>query len=106
MSKNVNNSTLKPVNKFFIASIKFYRRHISGLKPTATCRFIPTCSQYGIDAFTGYGIIRGFILTAWRILRCNPLCKGGFDPIPKSFLKRKLNPDASYYSYYQDNNYD
>jgi len=47
------------------------------------CKFIPTCSNYGIDAISKYGSIKGSILTIKRILRCNPLSKGGYDPIVK-----------------------
>ncbi len=47
------------------------------------CRFYPTCSSYGIDAFKEHGAIKGFILTVWRILRCNPFSKGGVDYVPK-----------------------
>lgn len=65
----------------FIALIRFYRRFISPLFPPR-CRFTPTCSQYALEAFTKYGFFKGFYLTAWRILRCNPFCKGGYDPVP------------------------
>ena len=47
------------------------------------CRFIPTCSNYGIDAIKEYGSIKGTLLTIKRIIRCNPLCKGGYDPVIK-----------------------
>lgn len=46
------------------------------------CRFIPTCSQYALEAIEKYGAIKGGILALRRILRCNPLCKGGYDPVP------------------------
>lgn len=65
-----------------IAIVEFYRRHISPLKPPC-CRFIPTCSQYALEAFEEWGFFIGLALTVWRILRCNPFCKGGFDPVPK-----------------------
>ena len=45
------------------------------------CRFYPSCSSYAIEAFQKKGFIKGFILTVWRILRCNPFCKGGYDPV-------------------------
>lgn len=51
------------------------------------CKFIPTCSNYGIEAINTYGSIKGTFLTIKRILRCNPLSKGGYDPVPK---KEKL----------------
>ena len=59
--------------------IRVYQVHISPLK-WPCCRFTPTCSQYGIEAIRKYGPIGGIWRTAWRILRCNPWCKGGHDP--------------------------
>ena len=60
--------------------IKGYKKIISPLFPPS-CRFYPTCSEYGIQAITKYGAIKGGLKTAWRILRCNPLNKGGYDPV-------------------------
>ena len=69
--------------------IKLYRKFISPLKPP-TCRFTPTCSAYAIEAFRKRGFFVGMILTVGRILRCNPFCKGGYDPVPeKGFRNRK-----------------
>ena len=65
-----------------IALVKLYRKLISPLKRPC-CRFTPTCSQYAIEAFSEGGFIRGLGLTIWRILRCNPFCRGGSDPVPK-----------------------
>jgi putative membrane protein insertion efficiency factor len=48
--------------------------------PYGYCRFTPTCSQYAIDAINKYGPIRGLLKTSWRLLRCNPFSKGGYDP--------------------------
>ncbi len=63
------------------AVIRFYKRRISpGLPPS--CRFIPTCSEYAYEAIGKYGAIRGGLMAAWRILRCNPFGKGGYDPVP------------------------
>ena len=64
-----------------IALVKFYQRFISPLKPPC-CRFTPTCSAYAIEAFTKRGFFAGLILTVWRILRCNPFARGGYDPVP------------------------
>ncbi|MBM4176142.1 MAG: membrane protein insertion efficiency factor YidD [Ignavibacteria bacterium] len=64
----------------FIYIIKFYQRLISPLFPPS-CRFYPTCSEYSIEAFSKYGAFKGFGKSAWRILRCNPFNKGGFDPL-------------------------
>lgn len=70
------------MKKFFIWSIKGYRIFISPLFPP-TCRFVPTCSQYAIEAIEKFGIFRGVWLTSCRILRCNPFHRGGYDPVPE-----------------------
>ena len=62
--------------------VKLYRKFISPLKPPC-CRFTPTCSAYAIEAFAKRGFFVGFVLTVWRILRCNPFSKGGYDPVPE-----------------------
>lgn len=83
----------------FIALVKFYRRFISPLK-TPCCRFTPTCSQYALEAFRERGAIVGLGLTVWRICRCNPACKGGYDPVPlkKNKKKKRDNKDTQYLS--------
>lgn len=58
--------------------IRFYQRSLSPLFPRR-CRFYPTCSQYALEAFDKYGFLRALALTFWRILRCNPLSRGGVD---------------------------
>lgn len=65
----------------FILFIKFYRRYLSPLFPP-TCRFTPTCSQYGLEAFQKYGLLKGFWLTAKRLFRCHPWGGSGYDPLP------------------------
>ncbi len=62
--------------------ITLYRKFISPLKP-ACCRFTPSCSAYAIEALQKRGLIMGILLAAWRILRCNPFCRGGYDPVPE-----------------------
>ena len=66
----------------FIKLILFYQNHLSGLKMGGTCKYIPTCSQYGLEAIQKYGAFKGGLMTIWRILRCNPFSKGGYDPVP------------------------
>ena len=61
--------------------IRFYQRAISPWLPPS-CRFTPTCSQYAVEAISKYGVLKGCWLGFKRILRCNPLCKGGYDPVP------------------------
>ena len=67
--------------------IGLYKKYISPLKPPC-CRFTPTCSSYAIEAFQKRGFFVGFALTVWRILRCNPFSKGGYDPVPEKKCKR------------------
>jgi putative membrane protein insertion efficiency factor len=66
--------------------VRLYRKFISPLKPPC-CRFTPTCSAYAIEAFQKRGFFAGLILTTWRILRCNPFAKGGYDPVPERGFK-------------------
>ena len=68
--------------------ISLYRKYISPLKPPC-CRFTPSCSAYAIEAFRKRGFFVGFALTVWRILRCNPYSKGGYDPVPERKEKRR-----------------
>ncbi|MBO5906637.1 MAG: membrane protein insertion efficiency factor YidD [Clostridia bacterium] len=77
--------------------IRLYRKYISPLKPSC-CRFTPTCSAYAIEAFTKRGFFVGFGLTVWRILRCNPFCKGGYDPVPEPRRKRHSSRNEEYIS--------
>ena len=69
------------MKRIVIFLIKFYQKHISPMKQPC-CRFMPTCSQYAIEAFSKYGFFKALGLTVWRVLRCNPFCKGGYDPVP------------------------
>lgn len=69
------------MKKFVISAIRFYQREISPLSPPR-CRYIPTCSQYALEAVEKYGAIKGMFLATKRILRCNPFHKGGYDPVP------------------------
>lgn len=69
------------MHKAMLALIRFYQKRISPLKPR-TCRFYPTCSQYGYEAIQKYGAIKGGYLTIRRLLRCNPFHRGGIDQVP------------------------
>ncbi|MCL4540643.1 MAG: membrane protein insertion efficiency factor YidD [Bacteroidetes bacterium] len=60
--------------------IRLYKKLISPLFPPS-CRFYPSCSTYSIEAFHKHGFFKGLLLSVWRILRCNPFNKGGFDPV-------------------------
>lgn len=68
------------MRKILISIIRFYRKYISPLKKPC-CRFYPTCSQYALEALEKYGALKGTFLAIKRILRCNPFCEGGYDPV-------------------------
>ena len=69
------------MKKVVTSAIRFYQRQISPLSPPR-CRYIPTCSEYALEAVEKYGAVKGSWLAAKRILRCNPFHKGGYDPVP------------------------
>lgn len=68
---------MKTILVFFI---RCYQRLLSPLLPPV-CKYEPTCSAYAIEAIRKKGIVRGCLMAAWRILRCNPFSKGGYDPV-------------------------
>ncbi|AZB44092.1 membrane protein insertion efficiency factor YidD [Bacillus sp. FJAT-42376] len=74
----------------FLKLIRFYQKFISPMTPPS-CRFYPTCSNYGLEAIQKHGAIKGSWLTVLRILRCNPMHPGGFDPVPE---KKTKNPST------------
>ena len=69
------------MKKILIRLIRLYQRYISPVKMTR-CPYFPTCSNYGIEAIEKHGAVKGSLLAAWRILRCNPFSRGGYDPVP------------------------
>ena len=71
---------MRALRAVVLAPLHLYRRVISPLLP-ARCRYYPSCSQYAVETVREYGVIRGFILAGWRLLRCNPLSHGGFDHV-------------------------
>ncbi|MCU0546995.1 MAG: membrane protein insertion efficiency factor YidD [Oscillatoriaceae cyanobacterium Prado104] len=75
------------MKKLAIASLKTYKTVISPYLPNA-CRFQPTCSQYAIEAIERFGVARGSLMAAKRILRCHPFHPGGFDPVPPKDTKK------------------
>ena len=76
------------MSRLLVKFLKFYQKKISPRK-IPCCRFVPTCSSYAIEALEVHGLFKGLGLTFWRILRCNPLCKGGFDPVPQKKTVKK-----------------
>ena len=67
--------------KIYQKTISFDHGLLKAFYPHGFCRFHPTCSEYGVQAITKYGILKGGALTVWRVLRCNPWSKGGNDPV-------------------------
>ncbi len=67
---------------FELSIIRFYQKNLSPLKMYSCCKYTPTCSQYAVEAIKKYGSVKGTLLAGWRILRCNPFSKGGYDPVP------------------------
>ncbi|MBE6399669.1 MAG: membrane protein insertion efficiency factor YidD [Lentisphaerae bacterium] len=79
-----------------IALIRVYQKLISPWLP-CQCRFYPTCSHYAVEALQKRGVFIGSCLTVWRLLRCQPWCRGGYDPVPERPLhnrKRRNNADV------------
>lgn len=76
------------MKKLLLRLLKGYKRHISPALPPA-CRFMPTCSEYAVEAVERYGALRGGWLAARRVLRCNPLFPGGYDPVPELRPRRR-----------------
>jgi putative membrane protein insertion efficiency factor len=68
------------IGRVFLLPVRLYQRLISPLMP-ARCKYHPTCSAYAVEAVRSYGVLRGSVLAAWRVLRCNPLSNGGLDPV-------------------------
>ncbi len=69
------------MKRILLALLRFYKRAISPLLG-GHCRFLPTCSEYALEAITKYGALKGGFMALWRLLRCNPFGKGGYDPVP------------------------
>ena len=69
------------MKKILLGMIRFYQIYISPYKGTK-CPYFPSCSGYVVEAIKKHGALIGSVLTAWRILRCNPFSKGGYDPVP------------------------
>jgi putative membrane protein insertion efficiency factor len=83
-----------------LALVRFYRKFISPAKGQNTCRFIPTCSQYAVEALERYGAAKGSYLALRRLLRCHPFHRGGYDPVPgvaeENRTARRIEPPKRY----------
>ncbi|XP_039019378.1 UPF0161 protein At3g09310 [Hibiscus syriacus] len=77
--------------KAALSMLRFYKREISPVIPKS-CRFVPTCSEYSMEAYKKYGVVKGTVLTAWRLCRCNPLGGSGFDP-PRWFDEKNATEE-------------
>ena len=84
------------MKRLFLAPIALYQRLISPLFGRR-CRYEPTCSAYAATALRRFGPLRGGLLAAWRLLRCNPFSHGGFDPVPERFTLRVGPVDPAAY---------
>jgi len=79
------NGHWNPARTLFIWSIRGYQNLVSPALPRS-CKYHPSCSQYAVDALSEYGVLRGLALASWRLLRCNPLSYGGYDPVEHQTL--------------------
>jgi len=82
------------VNRFILLLLQLYKRTLSPLLGQR-CRFDPSCSDYAGIAIARFGSARGGVLAAWRLARCQPLCRGGFDPVPQVFTLRRATNDRA-----------
>jgi putative membrane protein insertion efficiency factor len=73
------------MRRLALGVLRVYQRAISPAFPRR-CKYHPTCSEYAVQAIRGYGLMRGSVLAAWRLLRCNPLSHGGYDPVSAQTL--------------------
>ncbi len=79
-------TVFKPFFKILcMRTIRFYQKYLS----KHTCKYYPTCSEYTLESINNNGVFIGIFLGIWRILRCNPFSKGGFDPAPIPFWKKR-----------------
>ncbi|MDX2128138.1 MAG: membrane protein insertion efficiency factor YidD [Chloroherpetonaceae bacterium] len=76
------------MNSIPVVLIRFYKAAISPYLPPS-CRFQPSCSQYALEAFQSHHFFKAFGLTVWRVLRCNPFVRGGYDPVPSGSNGKK-----------------
>jgi putative membrane protein insertion efficiency factor len=79
------------VKGVLVAPIRAYQRFISPALPRR-CKYHPTCSEYAVQAIRAQGVLRGLVLAAWRVLRCNPWSHGGYDPVESQTIFGTRNP--------------
>jgi putative membrane protein insertion efficiency factor len=86
-------SLLPAARGVFVLPIRLYQKLVSPLMGQR-CRYHPSCSEYAVQAIMEFGILRGLVLAGWRLLRCNPWSRGGFDPVADQRLFRSRTPAA------------
>jgi uncharacterized protein len=79
------NQHVNPARALLVWAIRGYQTFISPALPRR-CKYYPSCSHYAVDALTQYGVLRGVVLAGWRLLRCNPMSYGGYDPLERQRL--------------------
>ena len=85
-AKYLRKKVFRPYLKMFcMRLIRLYQKYLS----RHTCMYTPTCSQYTLESINNCGVVFGILLGAWRILRCNPFSKGGYDPAPEKYFKKR-----------------
>ena len=84
-------SATEAVRAAVTAPIRLYQKTVSPLTGSR-CKYHPSCSEYSVQAITKFGILRGLVLAGWRLLRCNPWSRGGFDPVEDQRLFRSRTP--------------
>ena len=85
---------MRVVRRVFVAPIRVYQRLLSPILGPR-CKYYPSCSEYAAQAITRFGILRGLVLAGWRLLRCNPWSRGGFDPVEDQRLFKSRGPAVS-----------
>jgi len=84
------------MNKLVLKLISFYQKRISP-NTNPHCKYAPTCSEYARICFTKFNFFIAFSLTIWRILRCNPFSKGGYDPVPLTYVEKQIKKLTQFY---------
>lgn len=83
---------MSAASRALLRLVRWYQRDLSPRKPAPTCRFTPSCSQYAAEAVERHGALKGGWLATWRVVRCNPLVPGGFDPVPGEWPRGRRSP--------------
>ena len=82
------------MNKLIIKIIKMYQKHISPNTPPK-CKYSPTCSEYSLQCYKKFNFFKAFVLSLYRICRCNVFSKGGYDPVPLNMVEKSIKKSLS-----------